>query len=321
MGDVLNVAPTVIVDMNYLSVVLFLSRGMRLTSSPESLSTNTKMSKGITISRKLCPGQFLGREHKRRRAADCILTEYSYLPDTRVEEHVHELPYFNLIIEGAYDETHGGKVHQCKASMLLFHPEGEVHSDWFRSKRCRIFSFEIGLQWVERARQHSLALNRRVELSAGPAVWLAYRLYKERNSTDTAFPLIVEGILLEIIGETLRHDPPGGVRLPPSWLEKARDFIHSKFTDPISPNAVAEVVGVHPTHLSREFRRYYNLSIGEYVRRLRVEYSRREVAESRAPLTDIAAAAGFADHGHFTRTFKSLTGLTPSQYRSSFRPR
>ena len=149
-------------------------------------------------------------------------------------------------------------------------------------------------------------------------MWLASRLYRELYATDAASSLVVEGLLLEIVAEVARYIPGGARSKPPSWLGQARELVSTNFSESLSVNAVAEVVGVHPVHLSREFRRYYHQSIGEYVRRLRIEFACREMAGSETPLLEIAVAAGFADHGHFTRTFKRLTGLTPSQYRGTF---
>lgn len=273
------------------------------------------------MNRKLSPGQFFGRVRQERQVADCILTEYSYLPGTRVERHSHPLPYFNLILEGAYDETHRSQVRECKPFMLLFHPEGEVHTDRFLGTDCRIFSFELKRPWLERARQHSLGLEHRLEFYPGTAVSLASRLYRELYATDTASPLAVEGLLLEIVAEVARYSPPGSGRKPPRWLERAKELLDANFSETVSLGAVAEVAGVHPVHVSREFRRYYGQCVGDYVRRLRVEFACRELIASEKPLVEIAAAAGFADQGHFTRSFKRSTGLTPARYRATFRPR
>jgi AraC family transcriptional regulator len=67
------------------------------------------------------------------------------------------------------------------------------------------------------------------------------------------------------------------------------------------------------------FRRQNGCTVGEYVRRLRVDFALRQLSETENPLSEIAAAAGFADHSHLTRTFKAYLGLTPSEYRKNSR--
>lgn len=259
-------------------------------------------------------------ELRRRQIADSILTEYSYLPETRIGRHSHRLPYFNLILEGAYDETHGaGRVRECRPAMLFFHPEGESHSDRFLGKRSRIFRLEIGRRWLERARECAVELDRPAALSSRGGVWLASRLYRELYATDAASSLRVEGLLFEIVAEVVSYDAEGRQAATPRWLERAKELIRASFSESISPGRVAEAVGVHPIHLAREFRRHCGQSIGEFVRHLRVEFACREIRETRKPFLEIAAAAGFADQAHFARTFKRLTGLTPGQYRANFR--
>jgi AraC family transcriptional regulator len=74
-------------------------------------------------------------------------------------------------------------------------------------------------------------------------------------------------------------------------------------------------------HLSRIFRQRFGCNIGEYARNWRVEAASRQLATSTSPIAEVAAAAGFADQSHLCRTFKTVSGLTPKEFRAIFRRR
>lgn len=103
----------------------------------------------------------------------------------------------------------------------------------------------------------------------------------------------------------------------PQWLERVRKTLEQRFAEPCKLSEIAAEAGVHPVHLAREFRKHYGTSVGEYLRRVRIEYACRELMGSNAAVTNIAFAAGFADQSHFSRTFKRLCGTTPGRYRAS----
>src|SRR5262245_35676700 len=81
------------------------------------------------------------------------------------------------------------------------------------------------------------------------------------------------------------------------------------------------IVVDHPVHLAREFHKYYQCTIGEYLRKLRIDFACHEVISSDSTLAEIALDAGFFDQSHFSRTFKCHTGLTPTEFRETFRSR
>ncbi len=103
----------------------------------------------------------------------------------------------------------------------------------------------------------------------------------------------------------------------PQWLERVRNNLEQRFAEPLKLSEIAAEAGVHPVHLAREFRKHYGTSVGEYLRRVRIEYACRELMGSNVAVTNIAFAAGFADQSHFSRTFKRLCGTTPGRYRAS----
>jgi AraC family transcriptional regulator len=147
-------------------------------------------------------------------------------------------------------------------------------------------------------------------------VWLATRLRGEARRADEFSSLAVEGLMLEMVAGVARESARISDDEHPRWLRRAREILHDNFAERMSLSVIAETVGVHPVYLATAFRRRFGCSVGEYVRRLRVEFASREISGTDAPLADIALSAGFSHQAHFSRTFKRLTGLTPARYRS-----
>jgi AraC family transcriptional regulator len=103
----------------------------------------------------------------------------------------------------------------------------------------------------------------------------------------------------------------------PHWLTQARDLLHGRFADSLNLVEIANTVGVHPTHLARTFKKYYQTTVGEYLRRLRLDWAMRQLSETEASIADIASAAGFYDQSHFSNLFKQHTGFTPAEFRAA----
>jgi AraC family transcriptional regulator len=276
------------------------------------------------MSLKLPDGHFYGETLENREVAGFRLTETVYHPHVELPKHSHGRPYYCFILRGVYDEIYGKRGRVCRRSMLVYHPPGEVHSQHFNDSAGRLFRVEMSPAWLERVREMTAALDDPAEFHGGALPWLAAKLYREFREMDEVSPLAIEGLTLELVAATSRQQRAAiaSVRKPPRWLKEAREMIHARSCgERLTLSEIAQAVGVHPVYLAREFRRVYRCTVGEYVRRLRIEFACREIVRSDAPLVDIAAAAGFYDQSHFSRTFKRHVGLTPAQYRADLRSR
>lgn len=81
--------------------------------------------------------------------------------------------------------------------------------------------------------------------------------------------------------------------------------------------ALARLAFTTPCHLSRLFSREVGMSIHQYLVRARLAKGLEAVAAAGADLTTVALDAGFASHSHFTASFRTLFGLTPTQWRAA----
>ena len=267
------------------------------------------------------PGQLYGQKLRNRQVAGFIFTEIVYSPGCRVGKHSHELSQLCFVLEGTFSEVYGKKSREGCPLTSIARPSDEVHAHHFHNAGARCFVIEIGRESLQRVREHSLVLDDSAEFHGGLLAWLAKRLYGEFHYEDNASALAIEGLTLEMLTEASRRQVKTSERKPPRWLEHAREFLHGHFSETVFLEDVANSAGIHPVHLARVFRQFHNCTVGEYVRQLRIEFACREVSLTDRPLTEIAVAAGFYDQSHFSRTFKQIVGLTPSEYRAAFRPR
>jgi AraC family transcriptional regulator len=228
--------------------------------------------------------------------------------------HTHPGPTLCFVYTGAFTEGFAGATLECTPGTLKITPAGERHWNRFGREGTHGLLVEAEASRVESLGSYAAVLAERGSfLDDGLAV-LVWRLAGELRRRDTAAPLAIEGILLELLAGAARARELRLTGTLPRWLTDARNYLH----DPGRVGGLSElatVVGVHPVTLARGFRKAYGCSVGAYLRWLRVARAARELAETDAPLAEIALAAGFADQSHFSNVFRREMGLSPSAFR------
>jgi AraC family transcriptional regulator len=267
---------------------------------------------------RLPQGQFYGETVRSREVAGLLLAQSAYAPGTRIPAHAHENAFFYVVLQGTCTETCGPVTRTARPSTLVFHPSGSEHANDWHGGVGLCFHIEVTRALLERVQGYGGVYRRSSDHAGGLLPWLALRLYREFGRAHPLSPLVMEGLALELLAEAGRVAEPEREREAPRWLGRVRERLHAEFATALHVDDVARSAGVHPCHLARVVRRHWGCTVGDYVRKLRVEWACRELAASDRPLVEVALAAGFADQSHFTKAFKQAVGMTPGEFRRTF---
>jgi len=257
---------------------------------------------------------------RRRNIPGFSLIESSYAKGLSLSRHCHSHAYLSFILAGSFIERYEGRECVCSEGMLRFLPPGQLHENSYENgSRCLLVKIEPLV--LDRLGDHAPVLSAPGEVCGMASSWLANRLCREFAATDDVAPLAMEGVLLEMLAESARSIGDGNGASAPIWLRRVREALEDSYLLAPSLAELAAIGGVHPVHLSREFRKHYNTTIGEFIRKRRIENACHLLANSATPLAEIALTCGFSDQSHFCAMFKVHTGLTPAKFRDmSARP-
>ncbi|HLV25978.1 MAG TPA: AraC family transcriptional regulator [Gemmatimonadales bacterium] len=231
--------------------------------------------------------------------------------------HTHDGATVCCVLDGAFTEYWRGHALECSSATVKVTPAGEPHWNRFGAVETRGLMVEVEPQVFAASRGIRNALDSLVHVSGGELAFLSRRIWRELGERDAAAPLALEGLVLELIAGITRQalaEPSSAAAVPP-WLRAVRERLHEQLDPSLSLQTLAAEAGVHPSTLTRAFRRAYGCPPGEYLRRLRLERAAHEVMHGDRSLAEIAIDAGYADQAHFTRAFKRATGWTPGEYR------
>jgi AraC family transcriptional regulator len=245
------------------------------------------------------------------------LTEFKQPANLNVSRHAHESATVLFMLKGFAADRIAGRVHECNPSSVLIRPAGELHTHHYGRRGAHCLVIEVRPPRIASIRSSSRVLDCPMNFNDGLLSALAMRLYMESRIMDSASPLAIEGLVLEMLAQaTRRSSKTKAFATEPLWLKHAVGFIHENYAHPVSLSQIAAVVGVHAAHLAEVFRKHYGCSVGQHIRRLRLDYAAREVMLSENSLAEISVAAGFYDQSHFTKFFKRHTGIAPAKMRA-----
>jgi AraC family transcriptional regulator len=232
--------------------------------------------------------------------------------------HAHrtdpERGYVAFFLEGGLEKTFARGARTLSAGVALTMPAGAAHATKVGTRPTRVVVLHptddraLPIPWAS-------LLGALRETREPARIGAAWRLAAELGAQDDAWVLAAEGLCLDLVAGLIRAESAAKTNGARPWLEPIRERLHASLGERLTLAELAESAGVHPVHLARSFRERYGLSVGEYVRRHRLDWAAAQLTTTETPVATVAAEAGFADQSHFTRAFKRHTGLTPGRYR------
>jgi AraC family transcriptional regulator len=237
-----------------------------------------------------------------------------------IAPHNHDRACIAIMMRGSFDLRFPAKAHiECVPGTVTVEPVGDTHCNCVGCAGAEVIVIQPDPGAEELLSPLRGFLDGARQVRGASLEALAWRMDAELARPDALSPLVVEGLALELLATAARQQGDrGGGRLP--WcVRRAEEVLRAQFRDPPTLSELARICGVHPSHLARSFRTHLRSSIGEFVRRLRVEWAADRLRATTDPIARVATDAGFTDQSHLTHRFREQIGVTPGHWRRAHR--
>jgi AraC-like DNA-binding protein len=98
-------------------------------------------------------------------------------------------------------------------------------------------------------------------------------------------------------------------------VEAARSYLDDHYAERVLLEDLGKVAAVSPFHLARLFKSHVGTSPHRYLMLIRIERAVDLLCTTDLSVSQVGQRVGFASISHFTMTFRSETGSTPTDFR------
>ncbi len=100
-------------------------------------------------------------------------------------------------------------------------------------------------------------------------------------------------------------------------LARAIGVLEARMEEPLTPQDLAQTLGISTRQLERLFERYLDTSPKRYITEMRLHRARNLIVQTEQSITDIAMACGFNSTSHFSKVFRAYYGVSPLAQRAT----
>lgn len=256
-----------------------------------------------------------------------IAGKLQYAPNWILPERIisdNELVY---VLKGKGDFTVGGKKIKVKSGDFLVLPPKISHSaHTIPSDPFQLIYIHFNL-FSDRNKKYALRDQVWSEVQRIPrGLNIEEYLIEIVNEFDNNFwgsKTVTSACMLQVITKVyrLKHNlslNPAKLKLK-NKIRPALDYLYEHFSEECSISYLAKMVHLHPFYFTRIFKHAIGVTPHLFLRKLRIQKAKALILNTDLSFTQIAEYVGFNSIHHFSRTFKQLEGLTPSQYFQSIK--
>lgn len=254
-------------------------------------------------------GQYSGDILQMREYNGIIASRTSYDGNYNSAFHYHENPHITFIVQGGNLETKKGESTIRNSNDVMFYFSGEWHQTKPTNSNTKNLNLEIDTDFLVNNNISENQIKEAVVKKFDTSFYIV-NMYAELIFNDELTESSVQSILFNLIADRKSKNYQSI-----EWCNRLKQVLNDEWYLNHSLTDLSLKTGVHPVTISKYFPKYFGCTIGDYMRRLRISHSLRLIKDNPESLTEIALKCGFADQSHFTRVFKSYTGLNPLTYR------
>ncbi len=132
--------------------------------------------------------------------------------------------------------------------------------------------------------------------------------------------LYLEGLLFLFFAALAKSAEVGyeeDVEFDNLYINKAIEYIQKNYQNPILVTDIANYVSLSRTYLTAIFKQTLNLSPQQFLLKFRITKASELLVNTALPINAIAHSCGYTDPLAFSKTFRRVTGMSPSDYRNN----
>lgn len=122
-------------------------------------------------------------------------------------------------------------------------------------------------------------------------------------------------------GNKYAKSPQNSVESDDAIIRKAKEFIHQNITGHIKIEDIAQQVHLSPSYFAIYFKNKTNINLRDYLLTEKMEYARRALMNPNTSINEVSYNVGYGDYRSFSRAFKNVHGITPSDFQAKYTDR
>ncbi len=272
---------------------------------------------------------------------------FEYMCDFSFPGESHDFWEFLCVDKGEVNVLAGEKFHVLKKGDIIFHKPNEFHdvkSNGLIAPNLVVMSFSCTSPVMAFLEEKVLQISEPERLLLAQIIQEAKYVfagrmddpYQEelipsespRFAGEQLIRLYLEQLLIQLVRRYMvRPDQPINPTIVKSIKQKAdgelfsqiQEYMESHICETLTIEQLCRSNSVGRSQLQKLFRTRSGYGAIEYFSRMKVDLAKQMIRENHYNFTQIADALGFSSIHYFSRQFKRITGMTPSEYASSIK--
>lgn len=257
---------------------------------------------------KLEQSKFLGITKNRFHSKSYDISLVDYHTPVSEDWHYHENTHLSLILQGGNRESRKNEDIQVTTGKIMFYNAGETHRNQHTAFPSKNLNIEYKKEFFNKNKLDPKIISK-PSIQNIDAYLNLLNIYNELHLVDLYTVDNIEFSLNQLLES---NDTSSYI---PVWIKQMKEIIEDRWDEFIPLKDLATTFNVHPVTISKYFRKYYQCTLGDYMRKIKIDKAIFFLLNTKTPISEISDICGFTDQSHMIKVFKAYIGFLPNQIR------